>query len=605
MVKKRKIQQISEAESKGMLLTTFKDWIVNPLGNDFGFDFEVRLTAPLDEKTQQVSVISFYVQNKSSINSKNEKAVEDLAIDDWILFLGQRIPVLITKFDIAKKEFYWEIAQDYLWDTIEKKDENWRRQKYKRITLTKKIQDLDKLKDSIIASQKRITRYHSLSLGIGEGIIINEVELSQLSKIRKKNLDEYKSLSLIEAYFERRMGNRQESIKSLMDVYHSPNADETKVRAIIGIIFELNIINLDENDQIISFANEAIDLCEKLNIGHLKYYIIILRNQAILYRIIKNMVQIQFSLKIQEAQGEQTFSFFYTQEFIKLYDILHKITREINDSLVNLISDKKIYYFIAALPTLLDIFAIQTSQFAVFNKEVICEEKKLRMKFVQQCEFVLENIAKIDLKKFLCRSLANYHYYILENEKAIKFMSKTIDLGKKDHDELFVKDNSKLLKKMKNKPNPYQFHKKKKIDDMTVDEYQKLTKNLLKAQGIKIEGDDDLTQSISMAIRDMNPKEYFRHCKHLHISYLNQSVLGASIGLPSMGTKLVWCKYCKTSIGGFNLKGVFDNFKKDNCQSCEHHKSRGKNWICNVKWVREQAESPEFKKVSENFKKVF
>jgi hypothetical protein len=84
----------------------------------------------------------------------------------------------------------------------------------------------------------------------------------------------------------------------------------------------------------------------------------------------------------------------------------------------------------------------------------------------------------------------------------------------------------------------------------------------------------------------MNPEEYFKHCKNLHLTYLTQ-----------------WCKYCKTSIGGFDLKGVFNHFKKDNCQSCAHHKSRSKKWICYVKWVKEQAESPEFKKVSENFKK--
>ena len=106
MVKKRKIQQKSEDESKGVFLTLFKDWIVNPLDNDFGFDFDVRLTSPIDEKTQEVSEISFYVQNKSSINTKIDKAIEDLNVDDWILYLGQRIHVLIVKYDITKKIFY-------------------------------------------------------------------------------------------------------------------------------------------------------------------------------------------------------------------------------------------------------------------------------------------------------------------------------------------------------------------------------------------------------------------------------------------------------------------------------------------------------------------
>ncbi len=604
MVKKRKIQQKCEAESKGMLLAILKEWIVNPLENDFGFDFEVRLTSPIDDETQQVSKISFYIQNKSSINSEKEKAVEDLGIDDWILFLGQRIPVLITKYDVITKEFYWEIAQNYLWDTIEKQDKNWRRKKYKRITLTNKIKNLDKLKDAIILSQKRITRYHSLNLGIGEGIIINEKELDYLARIRKKNLDEYKFISLKEAYYARKSGNRQASIESLMNVYNSPNPDEAKVRAIIGIIFGLNVVDLKENPKIVAFANEAINLCEKLNINYLKDYVTILRNQAILYFITKKMVEIQLGLKIQEELKQQLFSYFYTQEFNKLFDVLQKVTREINDSLVSLISAKKIYYYIAALPILLDIFAIQTSYFAVFNMDILKEEKNFRKKFVEQCEYVLENISDIDLKKIMSRSLANYHYYILEIEKAIEFLTKAIELGKEDHDQLFVEANSELLNRIKKRPNPYKIPSRKKIDEMTTEEYQIMTEELLKAQGIKLEGDDDFTQTISLALRDLNPEEYFRHCENLHLTYLTTSALGASIGLPSLGMKFVWCKYCTNSIGGFDLKGAFNNFKKANCQSCVEHKPRNKNWICYVKWVKEQAESPEFKKVSENFKKM-
>jgi hypothetical protein len=185
MVKKRTIQQKSEDESKGVLLTLLKEWIVNPLENDFGFDFEVRLTNPTVGEMQEVSEISFYIQNKSSIKSHKEKAIEQLDTDDWELFLGQRIPVLIVKYDIPNQEFYWEIAQDYLWDTIEKEDPNWRRQKSKSVKLTKKIKDLNEIKDAVLTSQARITRYHLLSLGIGEGIKIDRKDLSTLEKFRE------------------------------------------------------------------------------------------------------------------------------------------------------------------------------------------------------------------------------------------------------------------------------------------------------------------------------------------------------------------------------------------------------------------------------------
>lgn len=100
--------------------------------------------------------------------------------------------------------------------------------------------------------------------------------------------------------------------------YESPKNDEAKLRATIGLVFELNIINLEENEKAIALANEAIKLAEPLNKNYLKYYSIVLRDQAILVLILQKMSQIQLGIKVQEAQVEQTVSLFYFQELAKL-----------------------------------------------------------------------------------------------------------------------------------------------------------------------------------------------------------------------------------------------------------------------------------------------
>jgi hypothetical protein len=603
MVKKRKIQQKSEAESKGVFLTLFKDWIVNPLDNDFGFDFDVRLTSPIDKKTQEVSEISFYVQNKSSINTEIDKAVEDLSIDDWILYLGQRIPVLIVKYDISKKLFYWEIAQDYLWDVIEKEDPNWRRQKTKRIILTKIINDLDEIKRAILASQARITRHHSLNLGIGEGIKVDEEDLYELTRTREKLLDEYKALSLKESYFKSKAGEKEKSFELLMEVYNSPKNDENKIRAIIGIIYELNIADFEQNKQIVTLADEAIKHSEDLKIQYLKDYVIILRNQAILFIIIKKMVEIQIGLKVQRTMGEPLFSFFYNQEFVKLNEFHQKIINEINSSLKNLLLTKDIYYYLASLPILIDIATFQVMHFALFNPKIIEEEKNSRKELIGQCDFVLSRISDIELRKMLFRSLSNYYYWIKENETAIKYMTEAIKLGVEDKDISFVESNSKILEEMKTKSDPYEVPGHIDVNKITTSEYQELTRNLLQAQGIDLESKDETTSAIIMALEDMNPQEYFKHCSRLHIKYLNISPLGMSIGLPSMGSKFIWCHHSKTSISGFNLKLIFNSFVEDNCKDCKYIDKRDADWESKVEWVKEQEKDAEFVKVVENLKK--
>lgn len=179
-----------------------------------------------------------------------------------------------------------------------------------------------------------------MNLGIGGGIQIDPRDLSKLAKIRERALDEYKILSLKEAYYLSKAGDREAAVKLLTDVYESPKNDEAKLRATIGLVFELNIINLEENEKAIALANEAIKLAEPLNKNYLKYYSIVLRDQAILVLILQKMSQIQLGIKVQEAQVEQTVSLFYFQELAKLNQMRLNVVKEINDSLLNLISNK-------------------------------------------------------------------------------------------------------------------------------------------------------------------------------------------------------------------------------------------------------------------------
>ncbi len=603
MSKKRTIQQISETEAKGKLISLLSEWIVNPLENDFGIDFEVRIADNIDSKMQEVSEISFYIQNKSSINSQNEQAVEDLDMDDWELYLGQRIPVLLVKYDVNEKLFYWGVTQDYAWDVLDKMDSNWKRQKFKRILLTKKLTDLNILKKAITESQKKITRHHSLNLGIGEGISITQEDLLELKKHKEKNLLEYKALTLQESYYELKKGNRDRSTQLLKDVYNTPKEDESKIRAIIGIIFDLNIVILEENKQIVFLAEEGIKIAKKINILYLEKYLVLLRNQAKLYFIIKKMSEIKLGLQVQSLQKEQSFSFFYNQELVKLSEFHQSLIREINEALKWFLDNGHVYYYIASLPLILDTITVQVMQFAPFDKKIITKEEEGRASLISQCEFLFDNLKELDLLKPLYRSAANYCYFICKNDKAIDYMNKALEIAKKDNDKNFIDGNALLLKKMRTKSNPYDAPETKPIGEMNLLEYQEITKKLIEFQGVNLSNNDDLTNAIKMALRDMNPTEYFKHCENLRICYVNTSQVGVSIGLPSMGTKFIWCKYCKNSYGGFNLDDIFNTFKKQNCKECKCHRPRKEDWVCNVKWIEKQEQNLDFRKVLDNFKK--
>lgn len=181
-------------------------------------------------------------------------------------------------------------------------------------------------------------------------------------------------------------------------------------------------------------------------------------------------------------------------------------------------------------------------------------------------------------------------------------MTEAIKLGNEDKDKSFFEDNSKILRQMKSKPDPYEVEDHKDVNEMTTSEHKDMTKKLLYAQGVNLESEDRITSAIRIALEDLNPKEYFKHCSKLHIKYLNTSSVGRSIGLPSMGSKLIWCKHCKSSPSGFNLKLIFTSFVENNCKDCKHIDKRNDDWEPTVKWVQEQEKDTEFVKVVEKLK---
>lgn len=592
MSKKRSQNQRLEAKSKGELCALLSDWIVNELSNDFGFDFEVRITDITDNKNQKVSDLSFYIQLKST-TSDTTNIYHDLNVDDLELFHSQVLPVVLIKYYENENTFYWDIIQLFVLDTLVKDDSNWKMKKFKRLKLTKKLDNLKLFREKLIESQKRINRYQLLNLGIADGIKIDEDDLSELVNHKNKNLLEYKALSLVEAEQEFKKGAQEKGMKILFDIYKTPNDDEYKLRAIVGLIFEYNILIQEENKTIFNLSEEGIELAKKIGKINFENFIIIRQNEAILYFIIKRMSQLLLSKKIQDNFDEKIFSLFYDQEIQELNKIHQEHIKNINDSLKELLMNKCVYEYILALSSIVDIVTYQIVKFAIFDENMVAEEEKGRSYLISECELIIEKIEDPNILISLYKSLANYYYWICKTDKAIEYLTNALKIAENYNDIGFLQSNEPLLSEIKSKPNPYKKKETKPIDEMSGKEYQEFAKQLMIVQGINLDKNDNTTNNINIALKDMDPTEYLKHCKNLRLSYIT-SPFGKSIGLASMGSKIIWCKY-KGSIEGFDLNLVYNSFRTNNCLNCEYLEARENSWSCNVKFIKNLVEDPEFK----------
>jgi hypothetical protein len=76
-------------------------------------------------------------------------------------------------------------------------------------------------------------------------------------------------------------------------------------------------------------------------------------------------------------------------------------------------------------------------------------------------------------------------------------------------------------------------------------------------------------------------------------------MLGRMTGVTSLGQKVVWCEHGGT-VMGTSLEVLFEGFKRDYCEGCEHHCPRDDDWECTVEWVQEQEDDSEFQEVLDN-----
>ena len=203
----------------------------------------------------------------------------------------------------------------------------------------------------------------------------------------------------------------------------------------------------------------------------------------------------------------------------------------------------------------------------------------------------------------MCRSIANYYYTALEHSKAIDFMKKSLEHAKSDQDEYFIQENTKTLELMIKKPNPYEVPEGPPMEEMTPKQYQDATRKAMEFFHVELDGKDKIGKMVGIAIDDLDPTEYFRHCENLRVKYLTTSPVGQTLGLQTLGQKLVWCKHAG-AIQGFSLQNSFELFKEHNCKECPYKKPRRKEWSCNVKWVQEQEKDPALVSYVKNMGKI-
>ncbi len=110
-------------------------------------------------------------------------------------------------------------------------------------------------------------------------------------------------------------------------------------------------------------------------------------------------------------------------------------------------------------------------------------------------------------------------------------------------------------------------------------------------QGIDLNSENEIIKALKLGLKDINTEKYHKFCSNLYIVYVSVSPLGESVGLNSLGSKLIYCSEKKVVIEGISLEDSFEFFKKEYCEDCKKIQPREPNWKCTMGWFDKRWQS--------------
>ena len=622
----QELDEVGEAQ----LITQLRPYPVEGYDKDYGIDFIVNLTEESDKPDyQSIRSNHFFIQLKSTrkFDPDTDSVYTDLEIDHLKQYINQPIPIILAIYDDNTGEIYWRIIQEYVWDTLNRKNPDWRSQETHRVTIPRSrvITDHDRLEEAVNRTQSRIDRRRQRALNIGEGIAFTADDFAELEKHAEEERLSYRGHKLLIAQQYLKRGEREEAKESIDEILNADHDDdEATVKALFAQIYMRNPVESDEAVEIAEFAQEARNIAVDLGMEEDRRLATIFQQLAGLFVFAEKRKEMLVSDRIQSLDEFDVPEYNFLKEEMSAQLLLDELAtiNDLNEELSALLENENYYLYAVALPEIINYLTvrrqlqqlsevdIETGNSDESNRDDTTKDSSSSLEkhsLVGQAEQLADFVTEPELEANLRKSVGYYHYFSRNPETATEYLTDARSLTRESGDTALEEVLNDLLERIRERPDPYE-HSDQEIDDHSEEE---MAKTILEMQGIEVDPenppdpyeDDNMTVMGYHAVRDADPEPLYRHCEHLHLAY-NPSQVGQSLGMVSFGSKYLWCQH-----GGFmfdhSLTDMFERFKSEYCDGCDHHCPRSEEWEITEEFAEQQVNDPDFQNAIVRFESSF
>lgn len=612
MSKKKKSDEKSVTDKSGVaaVYAKFARWSVNEQFSDYGLDFEIRIIAD----DYRVTENSFYVQLKSTTKLSEENKY-NFHTKDLILYEKIKLPVILLRYCTKNEKMYWVCAQDYIWNNLDKVDENWRNQKYKIINFENEVV-LESINENVLRIQKLIVRNELLKIPKGDNLHFTKENIFNLQKHMKKYWEDYEHLFFEKIYLLQCKGQYEQAKKEL-DIFINPNnKSESTLKAII--------LKLDMTVDVLghfnfSTAKETISLGKNIakSVNSTEYdYFIQLFDIFIDYQILHQLLkQKSLALRVERQYNEPLMEIFTLQNINNFLTEIENLNQRM-ESIRKFLRENNLYIYFWSTVFVIRILINKLLSLATLDRSIIPKIVKSGIYFEKELEFALESNIDKNFQFQILNDLALYYVNTVQSEKAIELYSKSRDLAEElgfDGIELI----NEKIQRLRDHPNVYEIPKnikKSNFDELNGIELKKYTLFMLDNLGIPWNDKNELKKYLEQnfgemysdymldlviyGIDDLDPTKYYKFCSNIFIlPFVSGGLLSKVVYLNTVGDKILWCKFMREKSISPNpsLNLLFQKFKKNNCNNCETYNPRNSDWEWSLKWQKIHDENVNFK----------
>lgn len=603
----RPSQHVTETESAIIFSQTIpSEWVNRDIKPDYGLDKSVEIVEGGKVTGKELLI---QLKGTTTINVTDGYVSYPLEVKNLKYYLERDTPVILTVVDVPSKKCYWLFIQEYIYQTLDEANPNWKQQE----TVTVKIPVTNDLVSTI-------PQLKGVALGGTTYILLKKLDkipieqlehwesnsqaIKRLEEVGDKFLQKQFEINFDISYRLQTENEYEKSIDKLREIAQQAKSKDpaTYCKAILLIAYHLNPFS--ESKEIFQLLKSIKDTVKTshpaLQIMWEGEYL-----ETLFAKLMKDLNAYRMMYAVASNAPQGTMAPYIGVEIHKIVNGLYNIEKDFPSLLDRAIEIKQVVLYLDSQRRLMKMQFLWCYNNSLEGNPTTLYSQidSIKKSLISALELAKHFSKDIEFEIYL--DLALVCGSVEDNNSRDKYLENALELAKSlDHKGFLegAQSTKEHLKKSMSIPTMIKSKTAPVTDeDISDEEEERVTKKLLEIGGIDLNSDDELARMARIGLKDRNPERILKCCEHLYAEVVIYGPIWEMVGLPTTGMKILFCEKKGVSVMGYELDQILDDMKKDCCSTCKDLCPRPADWTWTHKWHKARGQPELMKKTIRNF----